>query len=339
MFKKSIILLFVAVLTLSLVACGKDDSEKSSNHKGKLEVKTTVYPLKSFAQQIGGKYVDVESVYPNGVDPHTYDPSQKQMVDIGKSDLFVYTGDNLDPIAKKIAKAINDKDKTLSLEASLDKNNDLLKGEEHEHEHDHGEEHEHDHGEEHEHEHDHGEEHEHHHHGKYDPHIWLDPVISQKFAKEIKDELVEKDSEHKGYYEDNYKKLVKDLKGIDKDMKQAVKGNEGKTVYISHDSIGYLADRYNFEQEGVQNMNAEEPSQKDLTNIVKQIKKDNVKHILVEENVSNKVTDTVRKETDAKTIKFYNMGSHTKQQDDDKNSYQSFMKENVKAIEKALKNE
>ena len=329
MFKRSIILLFVAVLTLSLAACGKGDSDKSSDYKGKLEVKTTVYPLKSFAQQIGGKYVDVESVYPNGVDPHTYDPSQKQMVDIGKSDLFVYTGDNLDPVAKKIAKAINDKDKTLSLEAALDKNSDLLKGEEHEHEHEHGEEHDHD----------HGEEHEHHHHGKYDPHIWLDPVISQKFAKEIKDELVKKDSEHKDYYEDNYNKLVKDLKGIDKDMKEAVKGNEGKTVYISHDSIGYLADRYNFKQEGIENMNAEEPSQKDLTNIVKQIKEDKVKYILAEENVSNKVADTVRRETDAKTIKFYNMGSHTKQQDDDKNTYQSFMKENVKAIEKALKNE
>lgn len=313
MFKRSIILLFVAVLTLSLAACGKGDSDKSSDHKGKLEVKTTVYPLKSFAQQIGGKYVDVESVYPNGVDPHTYDPSQKQMVDIGKSDLFVYTGDNLDPVAKKIAKAINDKDKTLSLESTLDKNSDLLKGEE--------------------------DEHEHHHHGKYDPHIWLDPVISQKFAKEIKDELVKKDSKHKDYYEDNYNKLVKDLKGIDKDMKEAVKGNEGKTVYISHDSIGYLADRYNFKQEGIENMNAEEPSQKDLTNIVKQIKKDKVKYILAEENVSNKVADTVRRETDAKTIKFYNMGSHTKQQDDDKNTYQSFMKENVKAIEKALKNE
>ena len=68
MFKRSIILLFVAVLTLSLAACGKGDSDKSSDYKGKLEVKTTVYPLKSFAQQIGGKYVDVESVYPNGVD-------------------------------------------------------------------------------------------------------------------------------------------------------------------------------------------------------------------------------------------------------------------------------
>ena len=120
--------------------------------------------------------------------------------------------------------------------------------------------------------------------------------------KEIKDELVKKDNKHKDYYEDNYNKLVKDLKGIDKDMKQAVKGNEGKTVYISHDSIGYLADRYNFKQEGIENMNAEEPSQKDLTNIVKQIKEDKVKYILAEENVSNKVADTVRKETDAKQL-------------------------------------
>ena len=59
-------------------------------------------------------------------------------------------------------------------------------------------------------------------------------------------------------------KLVSDLKDLDKDMKRAVKGQEGKTVYISHDSIGYLADRYGFKQEGIENMNAEEPSQKIL---------------------------------------------------------------------------
>ena len=67
--------------------------------------------------------------------------------------------------------------------------------------------------------------------------------------------------------------------------------------------------------------------------------KNQVKKILAEENVSNKVADTVRKETHAKTISFYNMGSHTKQQDNDSNTYQSFMKKNIKAIEKALKNE
>ena len=65
--------------------------------------------------------------------------------------------------------------------------------------------------------------------------------------------------------------------------------------------------------------------------------KDKVKYILAEENVSNKVADTVRKETDAKTIKFYNMGSHTKQQDDDKNTYQSFMKRTLKRLKKPLR--
>ncbi|MDU2099258.1 MAG: zinc ABC transporter substrate-binding protein, partial [Staphylococcus sp.] len=243
MIKKSLMLVFISILTLSLVACGTSnsgsDKDKKSENNEKLEVKTTVYPLKSFAQQIGGKYVHVESVYPNGMDPHTYEPSQKQMVDIGKSDLFVYTGDNLDPVAKKIANAVNDKNKTLSLESSLNKA-DLLKGEEDEHEHGEHEEHE-------------------HHHGKYDPHVWLDPVLSQQFAKDIKDEFVKKDAKHKDDYEKNYKKLVSDLKDLDKDMKRAVKGQEGKTVYISHDSIGYLADRYGFKQEGIENMNAEEP--------------------------------------------------------------------------------
>ena len=41
---------------------------------------------------------------------------------------------------------------------------------------------------------------------------------------------------------------------------------------ISHDSIGYLAKRYGFKQEGVTGMNNEEPTQKQLMKIVKNIK-------------------------------------------------------------------
>ena len=84
-------------------------------------------------------------------------------------------------------------------------------------------------------------------------------------------------------------------------------------------------------------MSAEDPSQKDLTNIVKEIKKNKVEYILYEENVSNKITDTIRKETDAKPLKFNNMESVTKEQQNKKGlSYQSLMKENIKNIKKAL---
>ncbi len=111
-------------------------------------------------------------------DAHSYEPTQKDILSASKSDLFMYTGDNLDPVAKKVASTIKDKDKKLSLEDKLDKAKLLTD--------------QHEHGEEHEHEgHDHEKE-EHHHHGGYDPHVWLDPKINQTFAKEIKDELVRK---------------------------------------------------------------------------------------------------------------------------------------------------
>ncbi len=50
-------------------------------------------------------------------------------------------------------------------------------------------------------------------------------------------------------------------------------------------------------KKGIQNMNAEDPSQKELTKIVKEIRDSNAKYILYEDNIENKVTETIRKET------------------------------------------
>ena len=57
-------------------------------------------------------------------------------------------------------------------------------------------------------------------------------------------------------------KLNKELANLDKEMKKVTKDKKDNVVFISHESIGYLAHRYGFKQEGVQNMNAEDPSQK-----------------------------------------------------------------------------
>ncbi|PTF17062.1 metal ABC transporter solute-binding protein, Zn/Mn family, partial [Staphylococcus cohnii] len=111
----------------------------------------------------------------------------------------------------------------------------------------------------------------------------------------------------------------------------------GNTVYISHESIGYLSERYGFVQKGIQNMNAEDPSQKALAKIVKEINDSGAKFILYEANVSNKVTDTIRKETKAKPLKFNNMESLSKEQAQDKTlTYQSLMEKNIKHLDMAL---
>lgn len=68
------------------------------------------------------------------------------------------------------------------------------------------------------------------------------------FAIEIKDHLVAKDPKHKNEYEKNFKKLEHALDDIDNQLKEITKDKQGNAVFISHESLGYLADRYGFVQ-------------------------------------------------------------------------------------------
>ncbi|MGW7918842.1 ABC transporter substrate-binding protein [Staphylococcus xylosus] len=323
--RKSIILIMACVVVVMLSACGNINKgeNKDVSSKNKLKIYTTAFAFQSFTEQIGGKYVDVESIYPPGADMHTFEPTQKEMVNIAKGDLFIYSNQEMDPVAKKIAGSINNKDLKLALAANFT-HDDLVVNHGHEHEH---EGHEHDNEEE---GHDHEE-------GSEDPHIWLDPVLNKKMVKSIKDDLAKKDPQHKDYYENNYKQVVNDLDNINQRLTEVTEHPKRDTVVISHDSIGYLANRYGFKQEGVSGMNNEEPSQRDLMNIVNNIKQTKQPYVLYEQNISSKVTDVIQKESNSTPLSFHNMATLSKEESKEGNiTYQSLMKRNIKSLDKAL---
>ncbi|MCE4957174.1 metal ABC transporter solute-binding protein, Zn/Mn family [Macrococcoides caseolyticum] len=328
--KKLFSLLLIASLVI-MTACGNTNGDKGSN--GKLKVYTTVFPYKSMIEQIGGEHVEVKSIYPNGIDIHSFEPTQKDTMNVAKSDLFIYSGAELDQVAGKIAKSAKNKN-TVELAKSIDEH-DLLSGEAHHHEHGHEGGHEHE-GHDHEHEgHDH--EHEGHDHGAQDPHVWLDPVLNKAFAKTIKDELIKKDKKNEKTYTENYNKLVKDIDEIDKELKEISKDKKQDTVFISHDSIGYLAKRYGFKQEGVSGMNNEEPSQSDIINMINNVNKSKATVILYEQNIPTKSVDIIKNKTNAKAAPFHNMSVLTDKDAKDV-KYQDLMKENIKSLDKALNN-
>ncbi|WP_436964595.1 metal ABC transporter solute-binding protein, Zn/Mn family [Staphylococcus xylosus] len=325
--RKSIILIMACVVVVMLSACGNINKgeNKDVSSKNKLKIYTTAFAFQSFTEQIGGKYVDVESIYPPGADMHTFEPTQKEMVNIAKGDLFIYSNQEMDPVAKKIAGSINNKDLKLALAANFT-HDDLVVNHGHEHEHEH-EGHEHNNEEE---GHDHEE-------GSEDPHIWLDPVLNKKMVKSIKDDLAKKDPQHKDYYENNYKQVVNDLDNINQRLTEVTEHPKRDTVVISHDSIGYLANRYGFKQEGVSGMNNEEPSQRDLMNIVNNIKQTKQPYVLYEQNISSKVTDVIQKESNSTPLSFHNMATLSKEESKEGNiTYQSLMKRNIKSLDKAL---
>ena len=314
--KRKAIIFITLSLILILSGCSKsiNSSKKDNvNSHNKMKIYTTVFAFQSFTEQIGGKYVDVESIYPPGADLHSYEPTQKDMINIAKSDLFIYSSDDLDPVSAKITQSMENKNMKLALASDLNQK-ELI------HSDDHDEDEGHNHAE-----------------TENDPHVWLDPVLDRIFAEKIKDKLIQKDPKHKSYYEKNYKKLDKDVANIDKKMQKITKSPKREKIIISHDSLGYLTHRYHFKQEGVNGMNDDEPSQKKILSIVKNIKNSKSPYVLYEQNITSKITDVIKKETDTQPLSFHNLAVLTKKEKDNQSiTYQSLMKKDIESLDKAL---
>jgi zinc transport system substrate-binding protein len=311
--KKITALTLITVLMLILSACSNDDASESSDDK--LKIYTTVFPLTSFAKEIGGDTVDVESIYPNGVDVHSYEPTQKDMTEYADGDLFIYTADELDPVAEKIKGAIGEDTYFLSAADNLSED-ELLEDEHH-----HGED---------------GDDHEGHEHSESgDPHVWLDPVMSKTMAETVKDQLIEMNPEEEALYTENFNELADSLDDIDQSLKETTDNAARDTVYISHESIGYLAERYHFNQVGISGMNNEEPSQHQLTEMIDNIEKQDVSFILYEQNIPSRIAETIQQETGTEMLPFHNL-SVLSEEDDQNATYQSLMEQNIDSLEKAL---
>ncbi|WP_366247832.1 zinc ABC transporter substrate-binding protein [Terribacillus aidingensis] len=347
--KKSLFLISTALLLVLLAACGNDDSQKSTEDRN-LKVYTTIYPIQYFAERIGGDQVEVESVLPPGSDAHNFEPTSNQMVDIAKSDAFLYSSDELETYAKTIADAIGDKD--VKIAQLADGINLLPFDEEHDHSHEATEE-EHDHSheateEEHDHsheatedEHDHEEEatEEEHDHGSIDPHYWLDPERAKQMAENMKNTLVELDPDNETTYEDNYAAVAEELDELDQKFQHAVEGKDNKKIIVSHAAYGYWEDRYGIEQIAITGLSpTNEPSQQELEEIIHTAEDNKLNYVLFEQNISPKVATIVQDEIGADVLRIHNLETVTEDEIDADEDYFSLMDKNIETLEQALTN-
>ena len=71
-------------------------------------------------------------------------------------------------------------------------------------------------------------------------------------------------------------------------------------------------------------MNDDEPSQKKILSIVKNIKNSKSPYVLYEQNITSKITDVIK--TDTQPLSFHNLAVLTKRKDNQSITYQSLMK-------------
>ncbi|MDY4919690.1 MAG: zinc ABC transporter substrate-binding protein [Phascolarctobacterium sp.] len=107
--KKILVLLIIAVNILA--GCGGSGSAD----KNKLQVAASFYPMAEFAQAVGGQYVEVTTLVPDGAEPHDWEPSPKDISRLGKAQVFVYNG-IVEPWAEQAVKALGER-KLVAVEA------------------------------------------------------------------------------------------------------------------------------------------------------------------------------------------------------------------------------
>ncbi|MEH7387747.1 zinc ABC transporter substrate-binding protein, partial [Bacillus sp. JJ1521] len=299
--------LLVILTTTFLFGCASEnktisnEANNTTTTSERLKIFTTVFPLQDFTEKIGGEHVEVLSVFPPGSDAHTFEPTQKKMVEIAEADALIYIGAGVEGFIDAANKTLqNEKVQLVKATESMELSNIQ---DEHEEAHQSEEETETEHNDHHsdsnsEESHSHSvnvehEEHEeleehpesqsdtednHHHHGDVDPHVWLDPLKAVELAESILHTLEELKPEAKEDFEKNFDELVKNLQALDQDFESVINQSSKKEILVSHSAYGYWESRYGVKQISVSGLSpTNEPSQKDLKNIINTAKEHNIK--------------------------------------------------------------
>ncbi|SHG91538.1 metal ABC transporter substrate-binding protein [Tepidibacter thalassicus] len=305
--KNKIVVIFIMIVMLLTVVGCTDNTKQKSIEKNKILVYASFYPMYDFAKNIGGEKINLKLMIPSGIEPHDWEPTAKIMGEIEKADVFIYNGLDLEPWVDKLIGSI-DNEKLITVEAS--KGVHLLGVHSNEYEHD---------------------------HGKYDPHVWLDPINAIKEAENIKNAFIKADAENKDFYERNYKEFVDKLSKLDKKYKNELSNLEKKEIVVSHAAFGYLADRYGLKQIAISGLSPqEEPSAAKIAKLSDFVKEHNIKYIFFETLTSPKLSRVLAEEVGAKTLVLNPIEGLTEEDIKNNKNYIIIMEENLETLKKAL---
>ncbi len=305
--------LLLSISTFILVACGQDESDSKAD--GKLTIYTTLYPLEYFAERIGGEDVTAESIIPPGSDAHSFEPTTRTMAELAEADLFIYNGAGMEGFADAAQDTLSNED-VMVLESAKDIHLDESEEEHEEHEH---------------------EEHADHDHGDMNPHIWIDPILAIEQAENIKDALIALDPDQKETFETNFSSLQEELLALDQSFQEMADRADKKEFLISHDAYSYWESRYGLEQLSVSGLSpSQEPTQKQLEEIIETAKSHNLKYMLFEQNATPKPAKAVQKELGLNTLRIHNLSVLTEEDIENNETYFTLMEKNIQTLQKAL---
>ncbi|MEE8369953.1 MAG: metal ABC transporter substrate-binding protein, partial [Dehalococcoidia bacterium] len=222
------LLLFV----IAVAACGGDSDAPTptaivSRSTDPIKVVVTLPVFADFVREIGGENVEVASLIPEGVDPHTYEPRLEDANLVVDADIILVNGlglegPALDFITEHRASGLTNlvtiaaNVPSPTAEQPVDKPIFATEAGD-------------------------------------DPHLWLDPKLARIYPETVADSLKIADGKNEDYYEATFRAYLERLQELDREIAQTIEAIplEGRKLVTYHSSLVHFARRYGLDVVGV----------------------------------------------------------------------------------------
>jgi zinc/manganese transport system substrate-binding protein len=251
--------------------------------QSKLNVIATTEDLASIAAEVGGDHITVESIAKGYQDPHFVEAKPSFILKLQKADILILVGRELEigwlPVlinqsrnAKIQQGAPGYLDASLQAQILDVPNGQVTRAE--------------------------GDV-----HPLGNPHYWMDPENGKIIAKEIFDTLVKMRPNERSYYEPRLNDFVNRVSAAEKRWLEMMAPYKGTKVVTYHRSFSNFADRFGLNIVGyVEPKPGIPPTPQHTLDLMNQMKKDNVKIVLVEPYFDAKTPNAIGRETGAEVL-------------------------------------
>ena len=281
--------------------------------KAEISVVTSIKPLHSLTSYIMEGVGEPELIIDGVASPHNFQikPSHAKMLQ--NADLVIWIGEDLESFLPTALKSIPKDAVVFELldQSGLKKlkfrEKNIFEGHD-DHGHDEHAKKEDDHG--------HG-------HGSFDPHIWLDPANAKVIVKKITNQLSKIDKDNASKYKANSKKVIKDLDGLIKEVKNEI--NKDASFVVFHDAYQYFEKRFGLSVIGALTVNPDVmPGAEQLSEIREVIEHEKAKCIFSEPQFNPNIINSIASDTGVKTGVLDPLGANI---DKGKNMYFDLIKD------------
>lgn len=231
-----------------------------------LTIMTSIPPLGYMIQQLAGDTAKVEFLVKPGDNPHNYNLTPRQVVEISKADIFVSLGLQEDVWILKKVVAINPKIKIVKATKGMMR---FLIGT----------------------------------NDNYNPHVWLDVKLYEMMCVNIYHELTNFMPRNKNIFSANFSKLILKLEDLNDEITEKMNPFHGRNFIAQHPAWDYFARAYGLGKEfSLVNDSGQAITPREYKNILDSIKQYKINSIIGDPVTPSKMAYSLATESRIKIV-------------------------------------